>query len=558
KPFNEIIIETEIIKNTFYKKRNAEIIDKRNEFVKEGGKEKDFIAEPDEIDKNFKDNYEKLKELKHHRAEKVLNEQKNNLELKYSIITKVNELIEKGETLNKTFDEFNKLRKEWENVGLVPQTELKSLQEKYNFILQKFYDWVKINKELKELDLKRNLDFKIKLCEEAEALIIEPRATKAYNNLQNLHKKWKEIGPVANEIKEEIWTRFKEASSIINRKHYNYYQQIKQQQADNLKAKELLCEESEKIANLDFENSTKWQEKSEEMNELKKLWKQIGFTPKKYNNAIFERFLTSRRVFFDKKNVFYKNFTNDLEKNYSEKEILLEKAEKTKNQTNWKETTNYFIDLQERWKNIGPVPRAKKDDIWKKFHTACNTFFENKKSFFKNKKTNEENNLKLKQQLIEDIKNIKTLKTPEENLKIIQDYQKKWIEIGFVPIKQKDRLSKEYQNAVNEKLKELNISPDKHANFNQKSKLENLLKSENSDGKIRYEMEKIKNRIDKIHKEITTLENNISFFVKSKNAQKYLDNFNKKIEKLKKQKEAQEKALLSFIKAQKKQNQKDN
>jgi len=558
KPIEEIIDETEIIKNTFYKKRNAEIIEKRNKFVKEGGKEEDFIIEPDKIDKKFKENYEKFKDLKHQRAEKILNEKKNNFEKKLSVISRIEEQIEKGETLNKTFDEFNKLRDEWENCGPVPQTELKSLQEKYNFTLQKFYDWVKINKELKDLDLKRNLDFKIKLCEEAEALIIEPKATKAYNNLQNLHEKWKEIGPVDHEIKEKIWTRFKEASSIINRKHYNYYQQIKQQQADNLKAKELLCKESEKIADEEFDKSTKWQEKTDEMNELKILWKQIGFTPKKHNNAIFERFLSSRKKFFDKKNKFFKDYMNDLEKNYSEKKILLEKAEKAKNQTDWKETSNYFIDLQERWKNIGPVPRAKKDIIWKQFHAACNTFFENKRDYFKNKKINEDNNLKLKQQLIEDVKNIKALESPEENLKIIQGYQKKWIEIGFVPLKHKDNLQKEFQNAINDKLKALDIKPEKRADFDRKSRLDNLLSSENSDKKIRYEIEKIKNKISEIHKEIITLENNISFFVKSKNAEKFLDNFNKKIKNLKKQKETLENTLLTLEKAQRKQNKKDN
>lgn len=557
-PIEIIIDECELIKNTFYKKRNAEILEKRNLFVEEGGKKEDFIINPDEIDDTFKSLYDKFKDLKHQRTEKIHTEKQRNLEQKNSIILKIEDLIEKGETLNKTFDEFHKLRDEWDTVGEVSQAETKNLLEKYNFTLQKFYDWVKINNELRDFDLKRNLDLKTKLCEETEALIIEPRVTKAYNKLQKFHEKWKEIGPTANDQKDEIWNRFKEASSIINRKHYNYFQQIKQQQADNFKAKELLCDEAEKIAEGKYEKSVEWQEKTEEMNELMKLWKLIGFAPKKFNNQIFERFISARKSFFESKHLFFQNYSDVLEKNLKLKEQLLIDADNAKDQTDWKKTTDFFVQLQNNWKKIGPVPKAKKDEIWQKFNETCNVFFEKKRDYFKNRKSNEDSNLKLKEEVIEKVKNFVSTENPEEDLKIIQDLQKQWSDIGYVPLKQKDNLYKDFKNAINEKLKALDINPQRKSDLDFKSRIDNMINSENSYAKIRYEIEKVKNKIADIHSEIITLENNISFFVKSKNAEEFINNFNKKIEQLKQKKQNNEKTLLDLIKAMKENDKKND
>jgi hypothetical protein len=549
KPVENIKEQAELIKNTFYRKRNAEIIEKREEFVANGGKKEDFKVDPDEIDEKFKELFDKYKDLKRQHNEKIEAEKQRNLEKKYEIIGKIEELIEKGETLNKTFDEFQKLREEWKNTGTVPQTDAKNLLEKYNFTLQKFYDWVNINKELKELDLKKNLEQKLKLCEEAEALIIEPKVTRAYKQLQKLHEKWKEIGPVPHEHKDEIWERFKEASAIINRKHYNYFQEIKQQQIDNLKAKELLCEEAEKIADGNYEKASEWQNKTDEINELMKLWKLIGFAPKKHNEQIFERFISARKKFFDRKHEFFQAYIEILEKNLQEKEQLLIEAENAKNSTDWRKTTKLFVELQNRWKQIGPVPKAKKDEIWKKFNQACNFFFEQKREFFKNRTAIEEENLKLKTELIEKIKNFEPLDSPEENLKQLQAFQKQWSEIGHVPFDQKDKLYSEYKKAIDEKMKSLEITPENRNRFEQKNLVKNLLNAANPKDKIRREIEKVKNKIAKIHDELITLENNLTFFVKSKNAEDILNNFKNKIEKLKERKEKYEAEKLELIKA---------
>jgi len=550
-PFEKISDKAEVIKKIFYKKRNSEINERKQKFIDDGGNSDDFNADFDDTDNEFKAEYDKLRELKQARNEQIEAEQKQNLSLKYDIIDKIEGLINQDETLNKTFEEFHSLRNKWNDAGIVPQIENKILLEKYNVTLQKFYDWVNINKELRDLDLKRNLDQKIKLCEEAESLLIEPKIVKAYRKLQYLHERWKETGPVPNEQREEIWTRFKESSSLINKKHYEYFQEIKQQQVDNLKAKELLCEEAERIAEDEYPKSKDWRIKTEEINELMKLWKLIGFAPRKENNEIFERFITARKQFFDKKHNFYQSFTETLEKNLQQKEALIVEADNAKEDTNWKQTTNFYINLQKKWKDIGPVPNDKRDVVWKKFNAVCNQFFENKRKFFENRKEEENKNLQLKQDLISKIKEIELNATPEENLKVLQNLQKQWSDIGHVPFKQKDEIYQEYKAIVDEKFKDLNIDFEQRREFENKNRIENIISSDNSEYKLRIEIDNVKNDIADLNSEIIKLENNITFFVKSKNAQSFLDNFNKKIKKLKNQKEDKEAVLVSLSKAYK-------
>lgn len=551
KPVEEIKDEAEIIKNTFYKKRNAEINERKEKFVEEGGVADDFKVDNDQTDDKFKTLYDNFKKHKQSYSEQIENEKKKNLETKYSIIDQIEELINKGEKLHKTFDEFHKLREQWNSTGTVNQNDAKPLLEKYNFTLQKFYDWVKINQELRDLDLRKNLEQKIKICEEAELLILEPRITRAYNELQKLHDKWKETGPVPNEQKEEIWTRFKEASFLINKKHYNYFQQVKQEQDDNLKAKELLCEEAEKISNETYTVSKEWLQKTDEMNELLKLWKLIGFAPRKNNNQIFERFITARKLFFEKKQEHFQSYSDVLNKNLQLKEQLVIEAESAKDRDDWNNTSKLFVELQERWKNIGPVPNEKKDEIWHRFNKACNDFFEKKRLHFKNRKDEEQDNLKAKKEIIEKIKNLEKKDSAEETLKDLQVLQKEWSNIGFVPFKVKDEIFKEYHTAVDTKLKQLDIKHDRRQENenNNNNRIDEMLKSDKPQNKIRFEIDKVKNDIDKLSKEIMTLENNISFFVKSKNTESIISNFQKKIDALKEQRENHDKTLRTLVKA---------
>ena len=548
KPLEEIKEEVEIIKNTFYKKRNAEIIVKRDKFVEDGGLKEDFKIDPDEYDNQFKDLYDKYRDLKHQQKEQIQAEKKQNLENKYTIIKNIEDLINKDETLNKTFDEFHKYRDEWDKSGLVPQSESKTLFEKYNFTLQKFYDWVKINKELRDFDLKKNLSYKIILCEQTEALILEPKITKAYNTLQDYHAKWKATGPVPNDQREEIWERFKEASSIINKRHYSYFEDIKKQQEDNYKAKELLCEEAANIASQKCTSSKEWHQKTDEINELFKLWKLIGFVPKKNNKEIFDRFMSARKLFFDNKHEFFQSFIDELKENLQAKEQLIIEAENAKESTEWNRTTDFFIKLQNKWKKTGSVPNENRNEVWNRFNKACNYFFEKKRVHFENRKEEEKNNLKLKNEIIEKIKNLESQNDTSEDLKNIQILQKEWAEIGFVPFKEKDTIFKEYRDILDEQYKKFDISKAKRKELEIKTRYTKVVNS-NQPYELRDEIEKVKNKIAEYKSEIITLENNLTFFVKSKNAEGILKNLNDKIDKLKEDKEQSDKLLISLVTA---------
>jgi len=541
--------EVEIIKNTFYTKRNAEIIEKRNKFVEEGGKKEEFKHEEDHLDEVFKVLLEKYKNLKREIHEKEIAQQERNLEIKNQIIDKIEGLIEKGETLHNTFEELHKLQDEWKNTGAIPQKEEKALNERYNFTLQKFYDWVKINKELRDFDLKRNLDLKENLCVEAEALLIEPKITIAYKKLQNLYKRWNEIGPVPREYADSIYKRFKEVSSTINKRHYDYFQRIKKEQKDNLKAKELLCEEAEKIAEKEYEKSVDWRKKSEEIDELMKLWRLIGFAPKRYNNQIFERFITARKKFFEKKKLFYQTFTEELEKNLKLKKELIAKVEKLKDSEDWQNTSKKIIEIQKKWKNIGPVPKENKDEIWKEFNEHCNYFFEKMREFNKGRKEREKENLKKKEELIEKIKNFEVLENQDDNIEALKAFQNEWNEIGFVPFKEKNKIYAEYQKSISELMKKMSIDDKKYKEFEIQQKIDNILSSNDPKYKLRKEIEFIKNKIDKLHNETLTIENNLRYFIESENSSPLLDNLKNKVEKLKKQKENYEIKLVEYFKA---------
>ncbi len=548
KPYEEIKNAAEIIRKIYYKKKNEETVEKQELFIQNGGKKEDFKLEVDDLTEKFNNLFRLYRDKKQKYNEEKEAEKIKRLEEKTEIIDKIEALITKGETLNKTFEEFHKLRDEWVQIGPVNAADARPLLEKYNFTLQKFYDWVKINKELRDLDLKKNLDQKIKLCEEAETLILEPKITKAYKKLQDYHEKWKEIGPVPNEQKEEIWERFKEASALINKKHYNYFQEIKEKQAHNLKAKEILCEEAEKIANEDYTKVKDWQEKTEEINGLIKLWKLIGFAPKKYNNAIYERFLAARKLFYDNKHEFFQNYTDILNKNLQLKEEIVIEVENIKDSSEWNKTSARLIELQKKWKDIGPVPNDHKDGIWKKFNEACNVFFERKREYFKTKKELEQKNYEAKKEIIEKIKNLEAKETPSENLVELQKLQKEWSQIGYVPFKHKDEIYAEYHDALNQKYKNFEINKSAMHKAEQKNNIEEVLNS-NQPKRVLSEIEKIKNNIAKVKGEIITIENNLTFFVKSKNSGGLLKNLERKLEKLKQEKAQYEQNLITLTKS---------
>ncbi|MCF6243008.1 MAG: DUF349 domain-containing protein [Bacteroidales bacterium] len=519
----------ELIKVRFYKKHNAEIAEAKEKFVKEGGSPEEFKPEPDKLEEKFKAFYSVFKERRANYVKQIEQQKQINLEKKYEIIEKIKQLTNGQESLNKTFHDFKELQKQWQEIGLVPQSELKKLWDSYHHWVEKFYDYVKINKELRDLDLKKNLEEKLKLCEKAEELLMEPKVVSAFRTLQKLHSMWREIGPVPAEKRDELWERFKKATTSINKKHQEYFEKLKSEQQNNLKAKTLLCEKVEEINETEITSPKEWEEQSKEVIELQRLWKLIGFAPKKDNNKIYTRFRKACDQFFNTKREFYSKHKEEEENNLQLKTELCIQAESMQDSTEWRKTTELYIELQKKWKTIGPVPRKDKDAIWERFRTACNKFFDNKAEYYKSLDSKQDENLELKKAIIEKLKNFEFSEDNSKNFEQLNKLQKEWTEIGYVPIKFKDEIQNEYKLALDKVFEKLDLDESEKMKLKFRSKLENLKNSPKSRGRLRSEREKIVKKLEKLKSDIVLWENNIGFFAKSKNAESMIKEFEEKI-----------------------------
>ena len=525
----EIIHDVDVIKVQFYKKHKTDIEKKRKKFYEEGGAPEDFKVEEDPLEKTLKEYLTRFKEYK---AEynKLLEEDKHkNLDEKYRIIEEIKDLVNRKESINKTFHEFRELQRRWRETGPVPQQNLKDLWETYHHHVETFYDYIKINQELRDLDLKKNLESKLGLCEKAEELLLEPNVITAFKLLQTLHEQWREIGPVPVEMRTEIWKRFKETTSKINKRHQEYFLNLKQEQKKNLEAKTLLCEKVEDIMTSEIDTYQKWENYSHEIIKLQKVWRTIGFAPKKDNNKIYKRFRDACDTFFNKKREFYSQTKQLLEDNLQLKTDLCMQAEALAESTEWKKATEELIALQKRWKEIGPVPHRSSDKIWRRFRNACDKFFERKMQHFASMDNSYGSNLKKKEELIEKIKNLKLSSKLEENLKQLKELQREWANIGFVPYEAKDEIQNKYRQAVNQKFDELKIDEDKKDLLKFKTKLDNIHSKSNFDYRMNQEREKFIAKLKQIENDIVLWENNIGFFTKSKNADNMIKEVQNKI-----------------------------
>ncbi len=522
----------EDIKIAFYKQYKAETAEAKKQFVENGGNPEDFKFFDETSEETFKLLYNRFKDKKAVLNQKLEKEKTDNLKLKYQIIDEINELINKEESINRTFQEFRDLQQRWRDVGLVPQNAVKNLWENYNHTVEKFYDYIKINKELRDLDLKKNLELKIELCEKAEGLLLEDSVTRAFKILQEFHNQWREIGPVPSDQKDDIWERFKAATTQINKKHQEYFEGLKDQQVKNLEQKAALCERVEELVNDEIEKPREWEAKAKELIEIQKLWRTIGFAPKKDNNKIYNRFKTACDEFFARKREFYKEAKEEQKNNLQLKLDLCVQAEALKDSTEWKKTTEDFIKLQKRWKEIGPVPKKHSETLWKRFRTACDSFFDKKSEFFNTADSRQEDNLKLKLELIEKVKNFVKSDDDKENLKKLMDIQKEWSEVGHVPLSKKDEIQKDFRDAINVQFEKLKLEAGERNQLNYKSKVDGWVSS-HSRNKIYTERNKLINKIKELENEISLYENNIGFFSASSNAQSLLDEVHRKIEKAK-------------------------
>jgi hypothetical protein len=529
KDVRDLRTDVDNIKINYYKKYKVEVEQKRKHFVEKGGDIDDFVAPDDPLEPRIKELLKRYRDIKAESNKTLEQEKIENVDKKYAVIDKIKDLINRKESINKTFQEFRELQKEWRSIGLVPQQNLKDLWETYNHHVETFYDYIKINKELRDLDLKKNLEAKIVLCEKAEELLLEPNVLEAFKKLQKYHDQWREIGPVSPELRTDIWERFREATSKINKKHQQHFEDLKREQKNNLEQKRLLCEKAEDISNYSFQTIREWEDKSRELIELQKVWRTIGFAPKKDNNKIYKRFRTACDQFFARKREFYAQNKEMYQNNLQLKTDLCIQAESLKDSSEWKKTSEDLIHLQEQWKLIGPVPRKYSDQIWKRFRAACDYFFNRKSEYYNTIDQTFEDNLAKKEELIKEIESYQLTGDLTEHFKQLNEFQRRWTEIGFVPIKEKDAIQERYRLALNKHYDNLNIDDNKRNLLKFKNRVSSLIQKPKADLKLKQEREKFITRMQQLKSDITLWENNIGFFAKSKNAQSMIDEVNNKI-----------------------------
>ena len=527
-PVQTIRKSVEAIKIAFYKQHRAEIDAARKAFEAQAEEGVEFVASPDADEQRLKDLFKEYRTRRDEYISNLESIKEENLQAKLALIEELKELVNSDETLNSTFAKFRDLQQRWREIGVVPQSKVKDLWETYNLHVENFYNFIKINKELRDLDLKRNYEQKIELCEQAEALVTEPSIVEAFHKLQKLHDEWRETGPVANEYKEALWERFKSASSRINKQHQEYFETLKQEQMKNLELKSELCAKTEALAEQPYTSRKEWNKASERLIEIQKLWRTIGFAPKKDNTRIYERFRSACDRFFEAKREFYAGVKSEMEHNLQLKNEICQAAEALQNSEDWKHATDELIALQAKWKQVGAVSRRYSDQVWKRFRAACDKFFERKSQHFAGIDNEQESNLKKKQALIEEMlqADIKA-----GGYDMIKSFQRRWSEIGYVPIKHKESLQKQYKEAVDAMFGALRGSERDRSMNRFKERLQNM--KQGSDKRLRSERERLYNKVRQMEQDIALLENNIGFFSKSKNADAMVADIREKIAKAK-------------------------
>ena len=524
--------ELDGLKQTFYKIHNAEIEAAKKTFVENGGAEEEFIAQPSGVEEEFKSLMAAIKEKRSALAAEIEKQKEENLQVKLSIIEELKELVESPDDANKSYNEFKKLQQQWNEVKLVPQAKVNELWKNYQLHVEKFYDILKLNNEFREYDFKKNLEIKTHLCEAAEKLVDEQDVVSAFHQLQKLHQEFRDTGPVAKELRDEIWNRFKAASTAVNRRHQQHFEALKETEQHNLDQKTVICEIVEAIEFDQLKTFAAWETKTQEVIALQNKWKTIGFAPQKMNVKIFERFRKACDEFFKKKGEFFKLLKEGMNANLEKKKALCEKAESLKDSTEWKETAEILTKLQKEWKTIGPVSKKYSDAVWKRFITACDYFFEQKGKATSSQRSVEQENLEKKKAIIARLTAIDETTDADEASKEVRELMKEWNGIGHVPFKEKDRLYKQYHGLIDQLFDRFNISASNKKLSNFKSSIGNI-QSGGSQSLYR-EREKLVRTYENMKNELQTYENNLGFLTtSSKKGNSLLTEINRKVEKLK-------------------------
>ena len=520
--------ELDHLKMLYYRFHNAEVVAARDKFIEEGGNPEEFMPAPDTDEENFKAQLALIRELRNKAAEELEKEKQANLKRKQEIIERIKELAASPEEADKGYDEVKKLHAEWKTIGMVPAENATELWKNYQLYVEQFYDQLRLNHEMRAYDFKKNLEMKTHLCEAAEKLADVEDPIAAFHQLQVLHQQYRETGPVAKELREDIWKRFKNASTVVNKRHQEYFESLKAQEEENLQKKTELCEKVETLDLSNLRTYLQWEEVTKQVLALQAEWKNIGFTPRKISAEIYERFRTACDNFFKAKTTYFKQSREKYSVNLAAKNALIERAEALKDSTEWAATTQKFVELQKEWKAIGPVAHKVSEAIWKRFNDACNHFFKKKNEANAGQRKEEENNLKLKKGIIAELE---ALAEEEGNdlLQRVRELQARWNEIGFVPYSKKEKIYRRYRELCDKIYDSLHESAGRRRMDNFRRNV-----ADKGGSELQRERTRLMNVLEARKQEIKNYETNLTFFrSSSKKGNSLVADIEKKIERLK-------------------------
>lgn len=523
--------ELELLKQLYYKYHRADMVAAMQAWVDKGGAAEDYQPEPDPTEEQFKATMQRIRQRRAEMQAEQEQQRTENLAKKQAVIDKIKQLATTPEEAGKSYDAFKELQAEWREIGPVPAENVSEIWKNYQLYVEQFYDMLKLNIQFREYDFRKNLEAKTLLCEQAEKLADEKDVVAAINRLQTLHQEWKEIGPVAKELREEIWNRFKEASTVIRKRHQEFFEARKAKEEENLTKKTELCEQVEAVSTEGLKTFADWDAKTKEIIDLQAIWKTIGFAPQKVNTQIFERFRAACDKFFGEKAAYFKSVKEELNQNLAKKRALVEQAEALKESTDWKQTGDALIELQKQWKSIGAVPRKVSDELWKRFVGACDHFFEAKSQATAGQREEEKENLAKKKDIIERLRALAE-EGAEATAQKVHELQAEWANVGFVPIRDKDKVYKQYREVVDTLYKKLNLSQAERRLSSFRTTLK--VSAEAGANTLARERDRLARAYEIMKGELQTYENNIGFLsASSKKGSTLVQEIEKKVEKLK-------------------------
>lgn len=533
-PVESVKDEIDLLKQNYYKLRKNEVEEARRKFEEETGNVSGFVPDSDGYEETLKGLLNIFKEKKAKLLEQQERVKEENLLRKKSILEEIKKMTEDSDNINKYYNDFQQLQQTFKEITNIPASTVNDLWKNYQLYVERFYDLLKINKELRDYDFKKNLDLKLAICESAEALAGNEDVVAAFKSLQNLHDEWRTIGPVAKELREDLWNRFKAASTVVNKAHQQHFEALKADEQQNEEAKLAICAEIEAIDMAALKSFNAWDEKTKEIISLQERWKGIGFASRKVNNTLFERFRKTCDEFFKQKAEYFKRVKDEMALNLEKKKSLCERAEALKDSTDWKNTTDQMVAIQKEWKTIGPVSKKYSDAVWTRFIAACDYFFEQKNKQTASQRQIEQENLLLKKSVIEKLELLDEAMAPAEAIALVRTLMAEWNQIGHVPFKEKDKIYKNYQAALDKHFKRLNMSETRNRLNSFTSTIQQMASSDQAQNKLYREREKLMRTYEHIKAELQTYENNMGFLnISSKSGGGMLKEMERKIQKLK-------------------------